>query len=102
MRGVAATISPGCVRGRCGATISRASRGSSRWTCTTFATWWHCGPQAYAGHLGLLLDFVPDVGSREVPDPYFGGPEGFEHVLDLMERASAALLARIRASERAT
>ena len=59
-------------------------------------------PPAYAGHLGLLLDFVPDVGSREVPDPYFGGPEGFEQVLDLMERASAALLARIRASERAT
>ncbi len=59
-------------------------------------------PARYPGHLGLLLDFVPDIGTREVPDPYFGGPEGFEAVLDLMERASAALLARIRGAERAT
>ncbi|HSQ80752.1 MAG TPA: low molecular weight protein-tyrosine-phosphatase [Casimicrobiaceae bacterium] len=57
-------------------------------------------PSAYPGHLGLLLDFVPDAGMREVPDPYYGGPEGFEHVLDLMELASVALLARIRATER--
>jgi protein-tyrosine phosphatase len=59
-------------------------------------------PSGYPGHLGLLLDFVPDAGTREVPDPYFGGPEGFENVLDLMERASVALLARIRATESAT
>ena len=59
-------------------------------------------PADYPGHLGLLLDFVPGIGTREVPDPYFGGPEGFEAVLDLMERASAALLARIRGTERAT
>ena len=58
-------------------------------------------PRDYPGHLGLLLDFVPDVVAREVPDPYFGGPEGFEAVLDLMERASVALLARIRATETA-
>jgi protein-tyrosine-phosphatase len=32
-----------------------------------------------------------------VPDPYFGGPDGFETVLDLTERASEALLARIAA-----
>src|SRR6185369_2089983 len=25
---------------------------------------------------------------REVPDPYYGGPEGFEHVLDLLEDAT--------------
>ena len=58
-------------------------------------------PSDYPGHLGLLLDFVPGIGAREVPDPYFGGPEGFEAVLDLMERASVALLARIQATERA-
>jgi protein-tyrosine phosphatase len=29
---------------------------------------------------------------REVPDPYYGGPEGFEHVLDLLEDACAGLL----------
>ncbi|MDV7210340.1 low molecular weight protein-tyrosine-phosphatase [Azotobacter beijerinckii] len=32
----------------------------------------------------------------EVPDPYYGGEEGFEQVLDLLERASDELLAEIR------
>lgn len=30
--------------------------------------------------------------AREVPDPYYGGSEGFEHVLDLLEDACAGLL----------
>jgi protein-tyrosine phosphatase len=29
---------------------------------------------------------------RDVPDPYYGGPQGFEHVLDLVETACAQLL----------
>ena len=33
----------------------------------------------------------------EVPDPYYGGSEGFEHVLDLVEEAAEALLAEVRA-----
>ncbi len=53
-------------------------------------------PHAFGGHLGLLLDFAPELGTREVPDPYYGGPAGFEHVLDLVEAASAALLVRLQ------
>ena len=52
-------------------------------------------PPDFSGYLGLFLDLVPGIGRREVPDPYFGGPDGFETVLDLTERASEALLARI-------
>jgi protein-tyrosine phosphatase len=52
-------------------------------------------PADFQGHLGLFLDFAPVLGVREVPDPYFGGADGFEKVLELTERASAALLARI-------
>lgn len=52
-------------------------------------------PRDYTGHLGLYLDLVPDVGTREMPDPYYGGPEGFERVLDLTERATPALLAKL-------
>jgi len=48
-------------------------------------------PQGHRGELALFLDIVPDLGVREVPDPYDGGPEGFERVLDLIEHASAAL-----------
>jgi protein-tyrosine phosphatase len=53
-------------------------------------------PHEYAGHLGLFLDFAPELGVRDVPDPYYGGPEGFERVLDLVETASAALIERLR------
>jgi protein-tyrosine phosphatase len=31
-----------------------------------------------------------------VPDPYYGGPEGFEHALDLVERACNGLVAQLR------
>jgi len=54
-------------------------------------------PPSYAGHLGLFLDLVPGIDRREVPDPYFGGAAGFETVLELTERASEALLAKIAA-----
>ena len=53
-------------------------------------------PDGYAGHLGLFLDVAPGLSQRDVPDPYDGGDEGFEHVLDLVEQASDALVARLR------
>ena len=37
------------------------------------------------------------LGRDAVPDPYYGGDDGFEHVLDLVEQASAALLDEVRA-----
>ena len=54
-------------------------------------------PSDFAGHLGLFLDLVPQIDTREVPDPYYGGIQGFERVLDIAEQASAALLAAIEA-----
>jgi low molecular weight protein-tyrosine phosphatase len=54
-------------------------------------------PADYSGHLGLFLEFAPELGLREVPDPYFGGRDGFDHVLDIAEKASAALLTHITA-----
>jgi protein-tyrosine phosphatase len=43
-----------------------------------------------------FLDFATKSPEREVPDPYYGGPDGFEHVLDLIEAASEGLLDDIR------
>jgi protein-tyrosine phosphatase len=43
----------------------------------------------------LLLEYAPGLGRREVPDPYSGGPEGFEVVLDLVEAAARGLLATL-------
>ena len=52
-------------------------------------------PDDFAGHLGLLLEFAPEQGMREVPDPYYGGPEGFDRVLDLIEASAAGLVAKL-------
>lgn len=38
------------------------------------------------------------AGALDVPDPYQGGPEGFEHVLDLVQAACEGLLEHVRAS----
>jgi protein-tyrosine phosphatase len=43
-----------------------------------------------------FLDFATDSPEREVPDPYYGGADGFERVLDLVEEASEGLLEDIR------
>ena len=55
-------------------------------------------PVDHRGHLGLFLDFAPELGLRDVPDPYYGKAEDFDCVLDLVERGAAPLLATIRAA----
>lgn len=44
----------------------------------------------------LFLEHAPHLGVSEVPDPYLGGADGFEHVLDLVEEASEGLLEHIK------
>jgi protein-tyrosine phosphatase len=45
----------------------------------------------------LLRSFDPEAGQvTDVPDPYFGGPDGFEDVHDMVERACRGLLEHIR------
>ena len=53
-------------------------------------------PPDYPGHLGLFLSFADSWQEEEVPDPYYGGADGFNHVLDLVEAASDGLLREIR------
>jgi protein-tyrosine phosphatase len=40
----------------------------------------------------LIMEYAPEAARRVVPDPYYGGPLGFEEVLDLLEQASEGLL----------
>ncbi|MGQ0547930.1 MAG: low molecular weight protein-tyrosine-phosphatase [Betaproteobacteria bacterium] len=58
------------------------------------------------GHLRVLRQIAPPhlhpkirtfLAGGDVPDPYYGGPEGFEAVLDLVEEACRGLLDEIRA-----
>ena len=39
-----------------------------------------------------MTDFLTKIESDEVPDPYYGGPAGFEYVIDLLEDACSGLL----------
>ncbi len=52
-------------------------------------------PMGYSGHIGLLLDFAQSPSEREVPDPYYGGPDGFKRVVHMIEEACDGLLAEI-------
>lgn len=50
----------------------------------------------------MLRSYDPEAagetGDLDVPDPYYGGEAGFEHVLDLVESACRGLLAEVRAA----
>lgn len=46
----------------------------------------------------LFLEFARHHKEREVPDPYYGGADGFERVLDLVEDAAQGLLQQLRPS----
>jgi len=54
-------------------------------------------PNEHRHKLRLFLEFAPHLNEREVPDPYYGGPEGFEHVYRLIDAAADGLMADIEA-----
>ncbi|RCS59605.1 low molecular weight protein-tyrosine-phosphatase [Parvibium lacunae] len=49
-------------------------------------------PKAYLHKLQLLMRFATEHDEATVPDPYYGGPESFETVLNFVEDACAGLL----------
>jgi protein-tyrosine phosphatase len=53
-------------------------------------------PRGARAKVQLFLDYAPEQPVREVPDPYYGGSNGFEEVLDLIEAAARGLLRRLR------
>lgn len=54
-------------------------------------------PPAQAGRVLRLTQFCRRHQAGAVPDPYYGGAQGFEEVLDLVEDACAGLLAALQA-----
>lgn len=52
-------------------------------------------PPAEDAKLKLMMDYARSYPSLEVPDPYEGGPEDFDLVLDMLEDATAGLLETI-------
>ena len=56
-------------------------------------------PKDATAEVRLYLDFHPTLKAKDVPDPYYGGPDGFEEVMDLVEETSKALVAHARSSQ---
>ena len=60
-------------------------------------------PQGSRARLRLLREFDPASSGApdlDVPDPYYGGDDGFEHVIDLIDAACRGLLEQLRADGR--
>ena len=57
-------------------------------------------PEGAHARLSLMMSHAPESGVREVPDPYYGGPGGFDNVLDLLEDSVGGLLDEVAAAQR--
>jgi protein-tyrosine phosphatase len=53
-------------------------------------------PAEARARIRLFLEFAPGADNTDVPDPYYGGANGFEEVLDLVEAAARGLLEHVR------
>lgn len=53
-------------------------------------------PAEAVSRLDLVMSLAPDYGVEEVPDPYYGGEEGFERVIDMLEAAADRLVKDLR------
>lgn len=62
------------------------------------ATLQRSAPANRRSRLKLLLEFAPQAGLLEVPDPYYEGEATFEQVLDLVEAGARGLLVAIRSA----
>lgn len=56
-------------------------------------------PPGHRHKIRLFLSYSSRFAEREVPDPYYGGRQGFDHVLDLVEDASRGLLESLTKTE---
>ena len=55
-------------------------------------------PSKARAKTALFLSYAPKSEIRDVPDPYYGGPQQFDFVLDLLEDGSRGLLSSLRAA----
>jgi protein-tyrosine phosphatase len=53
-------------------------------------------PPEHQSKIRLFLEYAPERDEEEVPDPYYGGPDGFDRVYEMVEAAANGLLQAIR------
>ncbi len=51
--------------------------------------------EQHGGKVRLFREFDPEPGDYQVPDPYYGGDEGFQNVYAIVERTAKAILERL-------
>jgi protein-tyrosine phosphatase len=49
-------------------------------------------PKSAHHKIRRFLDYAPHAGTKDVPDPFFGGRAGFDHALDLIEQGARGLI----------
>jgi protein-tyrosine phosphatase len=54
-----------------------------------------CPPDSH-DRIRLFLEFAQELDEREVPDPYYGGNDGFERVMDMVRSAAQGLLDELK------
>lgn len=52
----------------------------------------------YSRKIGMLRDFDPEPDDGEVPDPYYGGMQGFENVFQIVKRSCLELLDQLESN----
>ena len=57
-------------------------------------------PDGSTGRVQMFLEFAGELPVREIPDPYYGGEDGFNHALDLIEQAARGIVTHIAARAR--
>ncbi len=50
----------------------------------------------YSGKIYLMREFDPKPGTKAVPDPYYGGMDGFQEVYDILYRSCKNLLEKLK------
>jgi len=94
---------------RAAATLTAAGYDASRHRARQFEAAWHeeldlvlvmdeqnlQDVGGRAERIRLFRDFDPLEPGGEVPDPYYGGPDGFEEVLTMVERTAGSLVDRL-------
>ena len=53
-------------------------------------------PVTSSARIQLVMQLAPDYGLDEVPDPYYGGEQGFRQVFDMLEHAADALVRELQ------
>jgi protein-tyrosine phosphatase len=54
----------------------------------------------YGDKIVMMTDCCRNHRTSEVPDPYYGGPQGFDRVIDLLEDACGGLLLKLTSSSK--